>query len=127
MTAHNDTCELCRPDMILLEDERAYVRFDNSSLARGHVLVVPRRHVASFFDMTWDEKTSVLALLDRAKGQIETEFKPDGYNIGVNVGRAGGQSRMHVHLHLIPRYTGDVTDPRGGIRCVLANKVTSAH
>jgi diadenosine tetraphosphate (Ap4A) HIT family hydrolase len=127
MMAHDDTCELCRPDMVLLEDEQAYVRFDNNSLARGHVLVVPRRHVASFFDMTWDEKTSVLALLDRAKGQIETEFKPDGYNIGVNVGRAGGQSRMHVHLHLIPRYTGDVTDPRGGVRCVLANKVASAH
>ena len=125
--AHDDTCELCRPDMVLLDDERAYVRFDNNSLARGHVLVVPRRHVASFFDMTWDEKTSVLALLDRAKERIETEFKPDGYNIGVNVGRAGGQSRMHVHLHLIPRYTGDVTDPRGGIRCVLANKAASAH
>jgi diadenosine tetraphosphate (Ap4A) HIT family hydrolase len=113
--------------MALLEDERAYVRFDNNSLARGHVLVVPRRHVASFFDMTWDEKISVLALLDRAKERIETEFKPDGYNIGVNVGRAGGQSRMHVHLHLIPRYTGDVADPRGGIRCVLANKAASAH
>ena len=124
---HDEACELCRPDMVLLEDERAYVRFDNNSLARGHVLVVPRRHVASFFDMTWDEKTSVLALLDRAKDRIETEFKPDGYNIGVNVGRAGGQSRMHVHLHLIPRYTGDVTDPRGGIRCVLANKAASAH
>jgi diadenosine tetraphosphate (Ap4A) HIT family hydrolase len=125
--AHDDTCELCLPDMVLLEDERAYVRFDNNSLARGHVLVVPRRHVASFFDMTWDEKISVLALLDRAKERIETEFKPDGYNIGVNVGRADGQSRMHVHVHLIPRYTGDVADPRGGIRCVLANKAASAH
>jgi diadenosine tetraphosphate (Ap4A) HIT family hydrolase len=120
-------CELCKPDMILFEDEQAYVRFDNNSLAPGHVLVVPRRHVASFFDMTWEEKTCVLALLDRAKAHIETEFRPDGYNIGVNIGRAGGQSRLHVHVHLIPRHSGDVADPRGGIRCVLANRKSQAH
>ena len=120
-------CELCTPDMVLFEEERAYVRLDNNSLSRGHVLVVPRRHVVSFFDMTREEKTSVLALLDRAKAHIEKEFSPDGYNIGVNIGRAGGQSRMHVHIHLIPRYKGDVADPRGGIRCVLADRKTSAH
>jgi len=113
-------CELCRPEQVLLETELAYVRLDNNSLSRGHVLVAPRRHVADFFDMTPAEKASVLELLDRAKQRIDTEFRPDGYNIGVNVGRAAGQSRMHVHLHLIPRYTGDVADPRGGIRCVLA-------
>jgi diadenosine tetraphosphate (Ap4A) HIT family hydrolase len=113
--------------MVLLEDELAYVRFDNNSLSKGHVLVVPRRHVASFFDMTWEEKTAILALLDRAKVLIAGEHQPDGYNIGVNIGRAGGQSRMHVHVHLIPRYTGDVADPRGGIRCVLAGRKTSAH
>ena len=113
--------------MVLIEDERAYVRYDNNGLARGHVLVVPRRHVASFFDMTWEEKTAILALLDRAKELIAKEHQPDGYNIGVNIGRAGGQSRMHVPVHLIPRYTGDVADPRGGIRCVLAGRKTSAH
>jgi diadenosine tetraphosphate (Ap4A) HIT family hydrolase len=113
--------------MVLLEDERAYVRYDNNSLSPGHVLIVPRRHVASFFDMTSEEKTAVLALLDLAKERIEKEHQPDGYNIGVNVGRAGGQSRMHVHVHLIPRYTGDVADPRGGIRCVLAGRNAAAH
>jgi diadenosine tetraphosphate (Ap4A) HIT family hydrolase len=123
----DDTCELCKSDMVLIEDERAYVRYDNNSLSKGHLLVVPRRHVASFFDMTWEEKTAVLALLDRAKELIAKEHQPDGYNIGVNIGRAGGQSRMHVHVHLIPRYTGDVADPRGGIRCVLAGRKTSAH
>jgi len=115
-------CELCTPDMVLIEDDLAYVRYDNNSLARGHVLVVPRRHVASFFDMTAAEKTSVLGLLDRAKARVEHDHRPDGYNIGVNVGRAGGQTRMHVHVHLIPRYTGDVADPRGGVRCVLASR-----
>jgi diadenosine tetraphosphate (Ap4A) HIT family hydrolase len=113
-------CELCTPDMVLIEDELAYVRYDNNSLAPGHILVVPRRHVANFFDMTDAEKTCVLGLLDRAKARIENEHRPDGYNIGVNVGHAGGQTRMHVHVHLIPRYKGDVADPGGGIRCVLA-------
>jgi diadenosine tetraphosphate (Ap4A) HIT family hydrolase len=115
-------CELCTPDMVLIEDELAYVRYDNNSLSRGHVLVVPRRHVASFFDMTDAEKTCVLGLLDRAKARVDDEHRPDGYNIGVNIGRVGGQTRMHVHVHLIPRYTGDVADPRGGVRCVLANR-----
>jgi diadenosine tetraphosphate (Ap4A) HIT family hydrolase len=120
-------CELCTPDQVLIEDELAYVRYDNNGLSKGHVLVVPRRHVASFFDMTAQEKAAVIALLDRAKVHIEPEFHPDGYNIGVNIGRAGGQSRMHVHVHLIPRYTGDVADPSGGIRCVLSKRAASSH
>ena len=115
-------CELCTPDMVLIEDELAYVRYDNNTLSRGHVLVVPRRHVGNFFDMTAEEKTAVMALLDRAHEIVAQQHKPDGYNIGVNVGRAAGQSRMHVHVHLIPRYTGDVADPRGGVRCVLAKR-----
>jgi diadenosine tetraphosphate (Ap4A) HIT family hydrolase len=71
--------------------------------------VVPRRHVADFFDMTDAEQAAVLALLTAAQRRIQRDHAPDGYNIGVNVGKAGGQMRMHVHLHLIPRYSGDVT------------------
>jgi diadenosine tetraphosphate (Ap4A) HIT family hydrolase len=127
MTDDAGECELCRLDQVLIEDEEAYVRYDNNSLSRGHVLIVPRRHVADFFDMTAREKAGVLALLDRAKALLDDEFAPDGYNIGVNIGHAGGQSRMHVHVHLIPRYRGDVADPRGGIRCVLANRTTPSH
>ncbi len=69
--------------------------------------------------MTPEEQNAVLTLLCEARLRIHREFSPDGYNIGVNVGEAAGQSRMHVHVHLIPRYRGDVADPRGGIRCVL--------
>jgi diadenosine tetraphosphate (Ap4A) HIT family hydrolase len=115
-------CELCSEQTVLFGDDNAYVRHDNNSLSKGHVLVVPRRHVADFFDMTWAEKTSVLAMLDRAKAEICREHAPDGFNIGVNIGKAAGQSRMHVHVHLIPRYAGDVADPSGGIRCVLRHK-----
>src|SRR5689334_17178771 len=114
------SCELCIPDDVLTENELAYARYDSNSLAKGHVIVVPKRHVASYFDMTADEKRSVVALLDAAKGIIDRQVAPDGYNIGINIGKAAGQSRMHVHVHLIPRHSGDVADPSGGVRCVLS-------
>jgi diadenosine tetraphosphate (Ap4A) HIT family hydrolase len=114
------TCELCAPSEVVIENALAYARYDNNALSRGHVLVVPKRHVADFFEMSAGEQAAVLALLNQAQKSIQAEHEPDGYNIGVNIGKAGGQSRMHVHVHLIPRYTGDVPDPRGGIRCVLA-------
>jgi diadenosine tetraphosphate (Ap4A) HIT family hydrolase len=117
-----DDCELCRPENVLLEGSLAYVRYDNNSLSPGHVLVVPRRHVASYFDTTVEEKAEMQSLLDRAQTRIAADHSPDGYNIGVNIGRAAGQNRMHVHMHLIPRYNGDVRDPSGGIRCVLSKK-----
>jgi diadenosine tetraphosphate (Ap4A) HIT family hydrolase len=120
------SCELCAPAQLLLETPLGYVRFDSNSLCRGHVLVVPKRHVASFFDMTTEEHGAINALLREAQALIQAEHAPDGYNIGVNVGKAAGQARMHVHVHLIPRYAGDVADPRGGIRCVLAGKRTAS-
>jgi diadenosine tetraphosphate (Ap4A) HIT family hydrolase len=119
-------CELCAPREVILENALAYVRYDSNSLSRGHVLVIPKRHVASFFDMTTEEQAAVLALLNSAECSIQEQHSPDGYNIGVNIGKAGGQSRMHVHVHLIPRYAGDVPDPRGGIRCVLSGSKRAA-
>jgi diadenosine tetraphosphate (Ap4A) HIT family hydrolase len=112
-------CELCAAQDVVAENALAYVRRDNHALSRGHVLVVPRRHVADFFEMRADEQAAVLELLNDARRRIQREHLPDGYNIGVNIGKAAGQSRMHVHVHLIPRYAGDVPDPAGGIRCVL--------
>ena len=126
MNAGGANCELCVPGAVLAENALAYVRHDNNSLSRGHVLVVPRRHVASFFDMTRDEQDAVLSLLTQAHRDIQKQHAPHGYNIGVNIGKAGGQSRMHVHVHLIPRYEGDVPNPQGGIRCVLAGKARGA-
>jgi diadenosine tetraphosphate (Ap4A) HIT family hydrolase len=122
MNSTEQPCPLCQEEDVILRNDYAYVRRDNFQLSRGHVLVVPVRHVANYFDMTLEEKHAVVTLLDQAKALIESEHAPDGYNIGVNIGKAGGQSRMHVHVHLIPRYEGDVADPRGGIRCVLAKK-----
>src|SRR4051812_27642594 len=111
-------CELCAPKSVLCENALAYVRLDSHAMSRGHALVVPKRHVADFFEMTIEEQAAVLELLRKARQLAKAEHSPDGFNIGVNIGEAAGQSRMHVHVHLIPRYLGDVPDPTGGVRCV---------
>ncbi len=113
-------CELCKADEVLFETPLAYVRPDTTPLSRGHVIVVPKRHVEGFFDMTAQEQAAVFELLHKAQKSLQALHKPDGYNIGVNVGKAAGQSRMHVHVHLIPRYAGDLPDPAGWVRRVLA-------
>jgi diadenosine tetraphosphate (Ap4A) HIT family hydrolase len=84
--------------------------------------VIPRRHVASFFDATPLEREAMLALLDMAKQQLQAEFGPAGYNVGINDGAAAGQTICHLHMHLIPRYPGDRPDPRGGVRWVIPDK-----
>lgn len=95
---------------------------DGYPVAPGHTLIVPRRHVASFFALDADEQADLLALLNKVVANLDEEFAPDGYNIGLNEGTAAGQTVPHVHLHVIPRRAGDAADPRGGIRWVLPPK-----
>jgi len=113
-------CELCTPVDVVAENALAYARREGSALSQGHMIVVPKRHVADFFEMTREEQAAVLELLNKIHSSVKKEHSPDGFNIGANVGKAAGQNRMHVHFHLIPRYAGDVPDPRGGIRRVLS-------
>lgn len=95
---------------------------DGFPVSPGHTLIVPRRHVFTFFDANAEERKDMLLLLDEAKAKLDAEFRPDGYNIGINDGPAAGQTIAHLHIHLIPRYTGDAPDPRGGVRWVLPEK-----
>jgi len=88
----------------------------------GHSLVIPRRHVGSWFETTEKERNAILALIDEAKAMIDAELAPNSYNIGINDGPAAGQTVPHLHMHLIPRFQGDVADPRGGVRWVIADK-----
>jgi diadenosine tetraphosphate (Ap4A) HIT family hydrolase len=83
---------------------------------------VPRRLVATWFEATREEQIDMLDLLEVVKAQLDAELQPDGYNIGINAGPAAGQTVMHLHLHLIPRFHGDVPDPRGGVRHVIPGK-----
>ena len=96
--------------------------FDGFPVSPGHALIIPKRHVASFFDLTKEEQLDLLKLADEVKIIVEERYHPDGYNVGINVGEAAGQSVFHVHMHLIPRYHGDVSNPRGGVRGVIPTK-----
>lgn len=100
----------------------AVVIRDGFAISPGHTLVIPRRHVASFFDLTIEERSEIFSHLDHAKADLDEERLPDGYNIGINDGAAAGQTVLHVHIHLIPRYSGDRVDPRGGVRWIIPDK-----
>lgn len=114
-------CPFCTldPGRVLVRNERAVAFRDAYPVSRGHALVAPWRHVASFFEATAEERQSMLALLDQTRHRLDAEFGPAGYNIGINDGAAAGQTVGHLHIHLIPRYPGDRPDPRGGVRWVL--------
>jgi diadenosine tetraphosphate (Ap4A) HIT family hydrolase len=86
------------------------------------LLVIPFRHEPSFLSLTPDERTAALELVCQARLKLDSKFEPDGYNIGINAGEAAGQTIMHAHIHVIPRYAGDVADPRGGIRFVIPQR-----
>jgi diadenosine tetraphosphate (Ap4A) HIT family hydrolase len=117
-------CLFCSvpPEEILIAGPVAMARIDTHPVSPGHTLIIPRRHVASFFETTEEERLAMMKLLDEAKAVLDQKHKPDGYNIGINGGEAAGQTVMHLHIHLIPRYKGDKPDPRGGVRWVLPDK-----
>ena len=108
-------------DLIAANDSAAAL-FDGYPLNPGHCLVVPRRHVADFFDLSQAEQADVWRLVAEIKARLDKERAPAGYNVGINVGAAAGQTVWHAHVHLIPRRAGDVEDPRGGVRWVIPAK-----
>ena len=117
-------CAFCNlsPERVIDENATAIAIRDGYPVSPGHTLLIPRRHTGSFFDLSERERSDVLALLDRAKIAIDEEFQPQGYNIGINDGAAAGQTVPHLHVHLIPRFEGDLPDPRGGVRWVIPDK-----
>lgn len=104
------------------QNDLAFVIRDGYPVNKGHTLIILKRHIGSFFEITKEERNSLLSLLDRAKKILDKEFKPDSYNIGINDGEAAGQTVPHLHMHLIPRYEGDTDDPRGGVRWIIPDK-----
>jgi len=114
-------CSLAR-GRVLHERETAFAIRDGFPVSPGHTLIIPTRHVASFFEITDGERADLLALLRVARDDLDRQFRPAGYNIGINDGAAAGQTVPHLHVHLIPRYAGDRDDPRGGVRWVLPEK-----
>lgn len=100
----------------------AFALRDGFPVSPGHTLVIPRRLVATWFEATPAERAAIFALVDEVKRALDAELRPDGYNIGINAGEAAGQTVMHLHVHVIPRFRGDVDDPRGGVRHVIPGK-----
>ena len=118
------TCPFCSlpHERIVQENEHALWIYDGFPVSPGHSLIIPKRHVGSFFEVSTEERMSMLALLDLAKAAVDDQYHPDAYNIGINDGAAAGQTVPHLHLHLIPRYSADVSDARGGVRWVIPDK-----
>lgn len=110
------------PSRILDEGPLHITIRDGFPISNGHTLIIPKRHVASFFDCSSEEHSELLAAIDKAKRELDHTLSPDGYNIGINDGPAAGQTVGHLHIHLIPRYQGDQADPRGGVRWIFPDK-----
>jgi len=115
-------CPFCNMRAPILQNELAFVIYDKYPVNPGHALILPKRHIASFFEANPDEVTAMLALLNEMRQRTDASLAPDGYNIGVNIGEAAGQTVKHVHVHLIPRFHGDMENPRGGVRGVIPAK-----
>ena len=113
-------CVFCTPSAeVLGANDLAIAVMAGYPVSPGHALIVPRRHEPDFFSLTAAEQTALIALVNPVREVIAERFAPDAFNLGVNAGKAAGQTIQHVHLHVIPRYAGDVAEPRGGVRWVL--------
>lgn len=110
-------------DQILLESRHAYVIYDKYPVNPGHALIIPKRHMKDYFDLEPEEEAEIWALVKKTKALVDDMLHPDGWNIGINCGKAAGQTVFHLHVHLIPRYNGDVDAPEGGVRGVVPKRM----
>ena len=121
MTQTNN-CPFCSKSEFILENEFWICIYDNYPVSKGHTLIIPKRHFNDYFLTTEVERSSFDKILFDVKEHLDKEYSPDGYNVGFNVNEEGGQSIFHCHIHVIPRYRGDIENPRGGVRGVIPSK-----
>lgn len=107
---------------IILENKIFYARWDNFPVNKGHAEVAPKKHVESFFELTKKDTSQMFEFVKEVKKIIDKKFKPDAYNIGINDGKESGRTINHLHVHIIPRYKGDVKNPKGGVRNIIPGK-----
>jgi diadenosine tetraphosphate (Ap4A) HIT family hydrolase len=121
----NQGCIFCNPELereLIVESATAYAIYDKFPVNEGHALIIPKKHCSNYFDLTFKEQAACILMLNKVKEIVAKKHNPDGFNIGINVNESAGQTINHVHIHLIPRFNGDVEDPRGGIRGVIPQK-----
>ena len=124
MVKPNRQCPFCDldSDNIWLEGEHGRAIWDGFPISKGHTLVIPEFHVPSFHDLESEIQAALWKLVAEVRNRLANELQPDGFNIGLNDGEAAGQTVMHAHIHVIPRWNGDVPDPRGGVRWIIPDK-----
>jgi diadenosine tetraphosphate (Ap4A) HIT family hydrolase len=116
-------CELkTKEKNIIYQDKLVYCIYDNFPVGKGHILVITKRHISDYFKATQAEITAIDKALRHCKELLDKNYQPTGYNIGVNNGVSAGQTIMHLHVHLIPRYDNDCKNPHGGVRGVIPEK-----
>lgn len=115
-------CNIAKEVIILGKSELVTAILDRFPVSEGHTLIIPNRHVANYFNLTRLEQEAIWEMVNQIKSIIDTRYHPDGYNIGINIGQSAGQTIFHVHIHLIPRYEGDIPNPKGGVRGVIPEK-----
>lgn len=118
----SNRCLFCNPPknlILLAESATAYAIFDGYPLSQGHVLVIPKRHVANYFELPFKEQSACWLMVNKVQEFLSREFNPDGFNVGININRAAGQKMMHASIHIIPRYQGDGSGNKGGMRSVI--------
>lgn len=120
----SESCPFCNVDVSrqLFSNDLAMSIADGFPVSRGHCLIIPKRHFQSLFEATAEERSALWELVEQTQQYLAAEYAPDGFNVGVNDGQAAGQTVMHLHIHLIPRYAGDADDPRGGVRWIMPDK-----
>jgi diadenosine tetraphosphate (Ap4A) HIT family hydrolase len=117
-------CPFCNlaEDRIWLQTDSAFALVDNFPVSPGHTLVIPGDHVEAVSELPENDVNELWSLVAHVRKLLLEKYKPDGFNIGINEGKAAGQTIAHAHIHIIPRFNGDVPDPRGGIRWVIPDK-----
>lgn len=128
MTQTSTACPFCLGgreqlnERILIEEKHFFSVYDGFPISEGHALVIANRHIGSLFETSSEERESFFNVLEETKRILDAKFNPNAYNIGINDGQFAGQTVPHLHVHLIPRYEGDVKDPRGGVRWLFPDK-----
>ena len=115
-------CKIIKDKEYIIENELSVAFYDSFPVSDGHALIIPKRHVRTYFDLNEEEITAIHSLAKEMKKIIDDRYHPDGYNVGFNVEENGGQTIFHAHMHIIPRYKGDIENPRGGIRKIIKMK-----
>ena len=126
VSLHNtqQLCSMCKNTQTPLCSSAHFVMHaDSKPIAKGHVLLISKRHVSSYFELTAQEAVDLYAFTQQVKAYIDKLYHPDGYNIGINDGEWAGQSVPHLHIHVIPRYKGDAAAPAGGVRHLLVPRL----